>query len=117
MYFSRLHPCVRNCLFYSISHVCSPSSVFAALGLCHQDPDHILDPWASQEPAGQDAQRKTPHPGDDVRGRAGEAAEGEEREDEERQEPSQGMAMSWQQPEVQKKVLHVTCTFYPFLNL
>lgn len=103
MYFSRLHPCVRNCLFYSISHVCSPSSVFAALGLCHQDPDHILDPWASQEPAGQDAQRKTPHPGDDVRGRAGEAAEGEEREDEERQEPSQGMAMSWQQPEVQNK--------------
>lgn len=72
----------------------SPSFVFAALGLCHQDPDHILDAWTSQRPAGQDAQRETPHPGNDVRGRAGEAAEGEEREDKERQGPSQGMALS-----------------------
>lgn len=40
--------------------------VFAAYGLCHQDPDRILDPRPSQRPAGQNAQGEIPDPGDDV---------------------------------------------------
>lgn len=70
-------------------------SVFAAYGLCHQDPDCVPDPWPSQGPARQNAQREIPDPGNDVWGRAGEAAEGEKREEEEGQEPSQGMALNW----------------------
>lgn len=68
---------------------------FAAYGVCHQDPDRVPDPWPSQRPARQNAAREIPDPGNDVRGRAGEAAEGEKWEKEEGQEPSQGVALKW----------------------
>lgn len=68
--------------------------VFAAHGLCHQDPDRVPDPRPAQGPEGPNAQGEVPDPGDDVRGRAGETAEGEKREEEEKQGPSQGMALN-----------------------
>lgn len=91
---------------------------FAAHGLRHQDPDRVPDPRPSQGPARQDAAGEIPDPGDDVRGRAGEAAEGEKREEkEEGQGPSQGMALNaptgktvWTQND---SVLSMTCVgFY-----
>lgn len=54
----------------------------------------MIDPRPSQRPEGPDASREVLDSGDDVRGRAGAAAEREERKEEESEGTSQGVALN-----------------------
>lgn len=61
---------------------CVPASCFL-----HKEFDLLPDTWPSQRLERSNAERKIPHPGNDVWSRIGESAEREEREEEKREVP------------------------------